>query len=273
MKRRLESLELSANMLLQFSKLSNNFLDMMRMYTRHIRLRLLDTSAPKPERRSTDSLPVSQRHDAIFKSKLNKAIRRLAAMLPLCDNLESFFLGNYLEPKSWTIISPETFETILASLAVCPLDYVQIDMPGAPRENRELLGRSMISDTHGCDIIRRNFPNTRVFHLRMGTVCPTLLDLYRKRPRLEIFKMALQLEPVNPPEIDLDVSVVSCRHGELLGRELVAVLEPAVISMFSSGQTPYIQSLEFTLPVFTNGRERSQPETQTYGITTNVASR
>ncbi|GFF98069.1 hypothetical protein IFM53868_09623 [Aspergillus udagawae] len=259
-------------MLLQFSKLSNNFLDMTRMYTRHIRLRLLDTSAPTSERRSTDSLPISQRHNAIFKSELNKAIRWLAAMLPLYDNLESFFLGNYLEPKSWTIISPETFETILASLAVYPLDYVQIDMPGAPRENRQLLGHSMISDTHGCDIIRRNFPNTRVFHLRMRTVCPTVLDFYRKRPRLEIFKMALQLEPVKPPGIDLDVSVVSCRHGELLGRELVAALEPAAISLFSSGQTPYIRSLEFTLPVFRNGKERSQPETQTCSITTNVAS-
>lgn len=252
-KRRVHSLHISTTMALGISELSKAFLDVLCCSTMHLNVRLHGAMANRHE---VETFCISNPRRASPSNKVNDALRRLAGLLPSFHSLESFTLCNYLETEaSWGVIWLSTFEHLLVGLSACRLQYVRLDMPGAPLENRLqlLYWPEVPKRSHVCDIIAQHFPDTRVFHLRMRELCPDVFKLNRSASRLEKLVVHLELEPAPWQELDLDGCVVDCRHSERLGECLAYELQPAAITFY--GLAPRIQPLEFTYPINWNDQK------------------
>jgi hypothetical protein len=112
------------------------------------------------------------------------------------------------------------------------------------------------SPVHGCDLIRFNFPDTKIFKLRMREICPDLFKTYEVYPRLEQMIISLDLEPESWKDFDEDTCAVDCEDYEILGEELVGRLKPSALSFFSSLSTPNLTSLELRYPLIQEGEVR-----------------
>ncbi|KAL3478495.1 hypothetical protein BJX99DRAFT_256392 [Aspergillus californicus] len=241
-KSRVRHLQLSTRMVLNLSTLSSRFLIVINNHTRHISIDLR-----VPDRFSITQLPSWPvlRDNPVLEA-LNCALRKWAALIRSFRALESFSLDNQLDTEvCWTAVNSATFESLLSSISVHQLRFVRINMPGAPRENRAQLYQLEQSNPHACDMINRNFPNTGTFVLRMREICPDIFNTSAKVARLEKFIIRLDLEPDRCQELDLDASVVDCRHGERLGEDLVSAITHKAISFCRSSATPSLRELQF----------------------------
>lgn len=154
-------------------------------------------------------------------------------------------------------ISGETFENILSNLSARALDYVHIDMPGAPLDNRlQSLSQTGFLKPHYCDSIRRNFPDTRVFRLRIRELCPEIFKIHKVLPRLERFEVRLDFEPEDWQELALDASVLDCSYMERFGRDVFNSLEPNATALYLSSLTPKIHTFEIVCLSYHNGKVR-----------------
>lgn len=243
-KRRVRSVRLSTSMILRMPGLSEDFFDVLKHSTTHLNLSLYRTTAGS-SLNPMQAAPTSNSRRPFPSQELNSALKHLLSRLASFHILHSFTLCNHLETEaSWGVISMDTFEYFLICLSACRLEYVRIDMPGAPLENRcqllSLLG--VPKGPHVCDIIAQNFPDPRELHLRMRELCPSVFRPYNIVSRLEKLVIHLDLEPEPWHEMDLDDSVVDCRYAEGFGEYLVRAIQPAARTF--NGSNPCIKSLE-----------------------------
>jgi hypothetical protein len=215
----------------------------------------------------SENLSVTLRRDDIpaacfsssstFENELNNSLRYLADKLPSFHVLKSFqFCNNAERGNSWSAVSPQTAEQILSSISSLPLEYVKINMPGAPFESRSRMFYLGLHDPHSCDLIRLHFPDTEVFHLCIREICPDVLAFAQKRPRLKKILIDLKLEHEDWQELDVDANVIDCRHNENMGKSLADSLEEAVMSC-SSTLAPNLRSFELIYPVSKDGNTQT----------------
>ncbi|KAL3457444.1 hypothetical protein BJX64DRAFT_293122 [Aspergillus heterothallicus] len=240
LKRRLESLRISARMALSIFSLSWRFIQAMQRGTKNLTITLGQWTA------AVSALEGDIRDVDIDIQQLNYSLQYVGALLSSFEALEAFTFAIYIERgTSWTVVHLETFEYMLSCLARLSLKTVHIDLPGAPRENRDRMHLADCCDPHICEILARSFPDTEVLHLQLQRICPRLFEPARGLSRLRQVIVDLSLEQAEWQMVAIDGCVVDCRHPERLGRQLFETLQPAAAALVRSPAAPNLEVVEF----------------------------
>ncbi|KIM92522.1 hypothetical protein OIDMADRAFT_62500 [Oidiodendron maius Zn] len=252
-RRLLRYIRLSPSTLFRIPILSDEFLELLYSYTRSIRIILnysnLEYQESRRDYSNTFTHPVPYSEAWVY--GINAALIELAQKIQYFRGLRSFTFCNFLEiESSWNIIYASTFENILSGLSNLHLEFVKIDFPGAELENRLQIYDSWVDKPHVCEIIAKNFPQSRRFDLRLREICSDLLQFkYTCRPLLETFIIDLNLEPNTRYQLDMDSFVLDCRFSERFGRSLLNVLVSDARKLSHCSQVPNINIVQFLCKV------------------------
>lgn len=246
-RRLLQDIQLSTLALLRMPLLSDEYVELLCSCTRSINITLSISFIAEPWSTRFQSptyenlVPYSDR----WVYGVNVALVEMARRLPHFRALRSFIFCNFLDiDTSWSIINESTFESILSSLSNHCLDFVKLDMPGADLENRLQIYQPWVYMPHGCEMISKNFPQSRHLHLRMRRVCSKLLLFdYSCQPLLETLVIELNLDHNSSHELEQDSYVMDCRFSESFGLSLLKVLASAASKLSHSSNVPNLNTV------------------------------
>lgn len=228
----LRKVRLSCRALFRLPILYTELRDLVARHTQYLEIVLESIGQDdKALEREETSFYLNESSDA-YAYGLNLSLLQLAQILPSLQRLNSFIICNWIETESsWSTIRYETFSAIFIALSKLRLQYVKIDLPGAPLETRNQIYDPCESKPHCCELIRTYFPNTRHFYLRMRRICPHVLEAPGPlQDRLETFVINLTLDENHLQELDIDKHVSHCQEFETISSSLLgSMANPAQI--------------------------------------------